>query len=338
VRAGAATARLLPRTATFVPRAALRLPPRLRRGVGALLAAALVLAGAYIGWFRDSSLVAVERVTITGLTVADAPRVRRSLELAARDMTTLHLRRDELAEAVRAYPAIRAVEARADFPHGLRIQVIEHRPVAVLARERVPLAADGTLLRGIPTAGRLPVVSGPGAVAGDRVSGAQALALVRVAAGVPAPLVRRVGRVRLSRGRGIVAALRDGPEVVFGSAAHARAKWLAAVRVLADPSSQGASYIDVRIPQRPTAGGLAVETIAPVAPASEAGAPASGAQEQPQPPASQGTAPAQPATPQAGTPQAGTPQPGTPQPQTAPQSAPPTATAPPTGGATPASP
>ena len=40
----------------------------------------------------------------------------------------------------------------------------------------------------------------------------------------------------------------------FGDAPSARAKWLAAAAVLADPGSAGASYIDVTDPVRPAAG------------------------------------------------------------------------------------
>jgi cell division protein FtsQ len=56
--------------------------------------------------------------------------------------------------------------------------------------------------------------------------------------------------------RGLTAALRDGPVLFFGDAARLRAKWTAIVRVLADRSSAGATYLDVRLPERPAAGGV----------------------------------------------------------------------------------
>ena len=40
-------------------------------------------------------------------------------------------------------------------------------------------------------------------------------------------------------------------------------------RVLADPDAAGATYIDVRLPGRPAAGGLPAATLAPVAPAGD---------------------------------------------------------------------
>ena len=41
--------------------------------------------------------------------------------------------------------------------------------------------------------------------------------------------------------------------------------------MLADPEAEGATYIDVRLPGRPAAGGLPAATLAPVAPAGTAG-------------------------------------------------------------------
>ena len=50
--------------------------------------------------------------------------------------------------------------------------------------------------------------------------------------------------------------LRDGPELIFGSAGDARGKWRAAARVLAEPSSAGATYLDLRVPKLVAAGGV----------------------------------------------------------------------------------
>ena len=54
-------------------------PPRLRRWLMIALAASLVLAAGYRFWLRDSSLVAVEQVSVSGLTTKDAARVRAAL-------------------------------------------------------------------------------------------------------------------------------------------------------------------------------------------------------------------------------------------------------------------
>ena len=70
----------------------------------ALLAVLLVLGGVYRFWARDSSLVSVEHVTVTGVTADDAKRVRSALAATARTMTTLHVREDRLT---RPWPASR---------------------------------------------------------------------------------------------------------------------------------------------------------------------------------------------------------------------------------------
>jgi cell division protein FtsQ len=56
--------------------------------------------------------------------------------------------------------------------------------------------------------------------------------------------------------RGLTAPLSNGPVLYFGGPERLRAKWTAVARVLADKSSAGATYLDVRLPERPAAGGL----------------------------------------------------------------------------------
>ena len=53
-----------------------------------------------------------------------------------------------------------------------------------------------------------------------------------------------------------------GPSSSSATPAQVRAKWIAATRVLADPEAAGATYIDVRLPGRPAAGGLPAATLA----------------------------------------------------------------------------
>src|ERR671916_2769923 len=95
------------------------LPPRFRRRLTWLLAACLLLAAGYQFWLRDSSLVAVEEVSVTGLTTKDAPRLRAALASAARTMTTLHVEHSELERAVAAYPVVRDLQVHPDFPDKL---------------------------------------------------------------------------------------------------------------------------------------------------------------------------------------------------------------------------
>jgi cell division protein FtsQ len=256
----------------LIARPRLRLPalaPRTRRRLLALAALCLALAAGYQFWFRDSGLVAIDNVRVSGLTTDDAPRIRAALTSAARSMTTLHVDRERLERAVEAFSVVRGLELRSDFPHALRIRVLEHHPAAIAVTDggRVPVAGDGTVLRALPVEGRLPTIKADGTVRGERLEDPAALAGVRVAGAAPAPLGRRLERVERRREEGLVVLLRDGPELIFGTATRVRAKWMAAARVLSDKAAAGASYIDLRLPGRPAAGGLPAATVAPVAPA-----------------------------------------------------------------------
>jgi len=245
--------------------------PRLGRRLAVLLVLAALLGGAYLLWLRDSALVRVERVTVTGLTGQHAGRVGAALEGAARGMTTLHLDRERLERIGSSYPVVRAIEVRSDFPSGVRIHVIEHVPAAVLVSgdRRVPVAPEGSVLTGLQVEDPLPEVALPSALPAKRLVPGDALDAVRVAGAAPAALVAQVEQVSREREGGLVVRLEDGPELVFGDVSRVQAKWAAATRVLADEHAVGAEYVDVRLPERPAAGGLAVETVAPVAPAGE---------------------------------------------------------------------
>jgi cell division protein FtsQ len=223
-----------------------------------LVAAVLAPAIAYGGWLglRDSSLVAVRDVSITGVSGASAPEVRGALRTAAREMTTLHLSVTQLRAAVAGYPVVADLAVKTDFPHRVAIRVLERQPVAVVVAggQRVPASADGILLRSGVSRQGLPEVRLEGAL-GARVSETRALRALSLLRPVPAALRARVRSVYASR-RGLAASLVNGPMLVFGTAERAEAKWAAAARVLADPAAAGAAYVDVRIPERPAVGGL----------------------------------------------------------------------------------
>jgi cell division protein FtsQ len=261
-----------------------RLPlPRFGRRVWLALAAGLLLAGGGYLWLRDSSLVAVRKIQITGNVGPDQPQIARALRAAARGMTTLDVRTDALRTAVAPYPVVKAVETSASFPHGLRIRIVEQIPVGALsaAGRTVAVAGDGTLLRDVPTTGlpAIPVRVPPG---GLTVSEAGARAAVAVLGAAPYVMLARISQVTTVSGRGLVADIRNGPQVVFGDTTVLGAKWAAAAAVLADSGSAGAQYIDVSDPARPAAGaspaaaGLAASSVA--AAGSVAGVAASAAQ------------------------------------------------------------
>jgi hypothetical protein len=270
--AALALRRVSPRRLAVV---ALRLmSPRLKRRLLALAVACVALALGYQLWFRDSPLVEVQRVQVTGLTSSDAKRVRAALTSAGKTMTTLHVDRAALERAVEVYPVIRSLEVKPDFPHGLSIRAIEYQPaaIAVAGGSRVPVAGDGTILRGVALDGHLPTVDVEGAIGDKVLDDPTARGGAAVAGAAPAVLRARLDDVEHT-GEGFVASLRDGPELIFGGPTRLRAKWAAAARILADLEARGATYLDLRLPGRPAVGGLAAQSVEPVAPAGTIGTP-----------------------------------------------------------------
>jgi cell division protein FtsQ len=225
-----------------------------RRALVAILGVVLALGGAWL-WVRDSPLVAVNRVAVTGESGPDAGQIRSALIAAARNMTTLDVRVSQLHSAVAPYPAVKGIEVTTQFPHGMRIRVVEQEAVAVVVvgGRRTAVAGDGTLLHDAAAASALPQIPLRLPPGGTHLTGAS-LAEVELLAAAPARLLDRVSQATSVAGHGLVAQIRNGPSIYFGDASRLSAKWIAASAVLADTRSAGAVYIDVTEPQRPVAG------------------------------------------------------------------------------------
>jgi len=259
-------------------RAARRLarPPRRpsrrsrRRLVGAALAA-VAIAALYVLVIRDLPLFRVEAVELEGASSDYEPRLRAELARAARGMTTLHVREGELRRVAARYPAVVALETDSHLPNRLTVRIDERPPVGVVGGKggrRVPVAADGTALEGHRVDRPLPDLPGR-TPRGGRVSGTTRVA-GQLAAGAPSPLAAWLERVRRGGG-GWVVELEDGPELRFGAARDIDAKWTAAAAVLGARSARGARYVDLRLPDRPAAGGFS--TRAPGSPDGDGGPP-----------------------------------------------------------------
>jgi cell division protein FtsQ len=247
---------------------ALNLSPQLRKRLGIAAAALIALFGLYMVVLRNCPLVKVERVTVTGVTTRDADKLREALADSARSMTTLHVDKARLEHVASGYAVVQELRVHSDFPHALRIEVVEHSPaaVAVAGGSRVPVAVDGTILRGLPADPDLPQLHLRGALPPERLTEAAALRAARIFGTAPEALRTRLTTIGQDGEKGLTVHMRDGPLLIFGDTTRLRAKWIAAARVLADRSSQGATYIDLRLPDRPAAGGVSAETLEPVAP------------------------------------------------------------------------
>ena len=229
--------------------------PRLSPKVVLAIVLVLALLGGTWLWVRQSSLVAIKRVSVAGASGPDAAEIRSALISAARDMTTLNVQMSHLRTAVSPYPIVRGLQVSTQFPHGMRIRVIEHVPVAVVQVDgrRTPVAGDGTLLRDVTTDAQLPSIDLTVAPGGAQLTGMAGIE-VRMLAAAPYQLLPKVQLASSDSTHGLVVQLRSGPAVYFGGADRLAAKWDAVTAVLAAPSSAGADYIDVSDPARPVAG------------------------------------------------------------------------------------
>lgn len=214
-----------------------------------------LLAGGWL-WLRQSSFVSVEHVRISGVHGTQAGSIEAALEEAAKGMSTMQVSTAKLREAVARFPIVEEVRASPSFPHSLHIVVVEQQPVATLqvAGLKTAVASNGVVLGPELISGSLPTVTGYYEPArGQRLHNATLLESLSVLGAAPPQLAKLVERVYQGP-RGLTVAMKNGLLVYFGDSSRPHAKWLSLARVLADKSSAGAVYVDVRLPGRPAAG------------------------------------------------------------------------------------
>ena len=133
-------------------------------------------------------------------------------------MTTMNVDMGQLRTAVKPYPDVKHLEVSTQFPHGMRIRVVEQLPVAALVAggQTVAASPDGTLIHDAPT-GSLPKVPVPAFPGGSRVTDPTALNALALLAATPEPLLAKISQVTTSAPHGLVAQLRNGPTIYFGT-------------------------------------------------------------------------------------------------------------------------
>jgi cell division protein FtsQ len=234
---------------------ALRSHRRLRYLLAAMIVAVPVLGGGWL-WLRHSSLVRVEHVKISGAAGPQAHQIEAALQAAARSMSTMDVRTGTLRAAVARFPQVSELRVVPSFPHSLRIVVGEQPAAAALivGGIRTAVAADGVVLGTALVSGTLPVVADNYEPAiGQRLKNPLVREALAVLGAAPPQLAKLATRAYFSD-RGLTVLMHDGLLVYFGDASLPHAKWLSLARVLAEPSSVGASYVDVRLPERAAAG------------------------------------------------------------------------------------
>jgi cell division protein FtsQ len=237
------------------PRTALRGAVLRRRLIAAAIGIVALWAG-YMLWFRNLPWFAIDEVTVTGATTNEEA-IKKAVEQATGNMTTLHLKDDELRDVVAHFPTVASVGAGTSFPHTLHVTITERLPVAFVkvGPRRTAVSADGYLLLGASfDPKQLPRIEGT-AAPGARLSGDDA-AQAAILGAAPAPLRERVtGSSWDDADGGVVVGLDGGPDLRFGDGSRARDKWTAALAVLSSSEHGSPSYLDVSVPDRPVSGG-----------------------------------------------------------------------------------
>lgn len=228
-----------------------------------LIVAGLVLcalAAGYLFWFRSSSFVAIEDVTVKGAEAA--PQIESALRGAAEGQSTLDFDMAALNAVVAGNPLVGDLAVEPDFPSGVLIDVELREPAGYLDAEGVVVAGDGTVLErtgerpeGVPSIELAGKGAGDAALEGDAAVG-DALAAAKVLGAAPQALAEQVNEASSGGEYGVTVDIGPGLELRFGSPADAALKWRAAAAVLASPKFEGAAYLDLSVPKRPVAGGV----------------------------------------------------------------------------------
>src|SRR3954453_20897351 len=220
-----------------------------RRRLIAGAIAILVLYAGYMLWFRNLPLFSIDQVTVTGATTNEEA-IKKAVEQVAGDMTTLHLKDDELRNVVAHFPTVASVGAGTSFPHTLHVTVTERLPVAFVkvGDRRTAVSADGYLLLGASfDSKRLPRIEGA-VPQGTRLDG-DAAAEAAILGATPAPLRSHLSSATWDEGQGgVVVSLDNGPALRFGDGSRAQDKWTATAAVLSSAQHGSPSYLDVSVP------------------------------------------------------------------------------------------
>lgn len=247
---------------------------RLFAFVGLLLV--LVLGAAYMFWLRDSSFVAINKVQVTGVDTKtkEGQQIDQAVRTAMEEMTTLHVQPEILDQELARFPRVAGSEIKTTFPDSasVTVQVRENGSIYGDGSKAMLIATDGTVLGPADgQEGSLPQINlaestsaegqagakdgkdspstPPEAVAGQRLTG-RALNQALVLGATPEQFRQYVTDSR-STGEGVEVDLADGLTLLFGEPTHADEKWRTAAALIADPSFDTSSYVDLSVPRRP---------------------------------------------------------------------------------------
>jgi cell division protein FtsQ len=209
-----------------------------------LVVVAVVSTSVYLVFF--SARLQVARVEVVGNELLSDAQVRERADVPLGEQLAL-VDLDRADARVGSMAEVKSVDVTRSWPDGVRIEVVERTAVAVveIAGRLRGLDPDGVVFRDYRSAPRgMPRIR-PGADAGtDALKEA-----ATVVSALPEDLSTRVDHVEVATVDQITLVLRDGRQVMWGSAEESALK-----AEVIDPllAAQQASVYDVSVPGNPT--------------------------------------------------------------------------------------
>ena len=229
---------------------------RPRRGTPAAMAVIGLVALGLSGWVvLNSAFFEIRDVRVEGRRNVPVEEIRELAEIGTGDNLVM-LPVEAVARRVETHPWILDARVERDLPTTAVITIIERRPGGWLQDPGgiAVVAGDGTVLErlqarpaDLPEIGEL--TTSPSVGERPEVDPET----LRVAASMGEPLRRQLESLRLE-GEDVIAALRDGGEVLYGPAVELGAKNHALAEMLRWTRAEGIDVrtIDVRVPSAPS--------------------------------------------------------------------------------------
>jgi cell division protein FtsQ len=209
-----------------------------------VLVLALVGGGVYAVWF--STWLAVEEIDVSGAQTVEAKdiRVRSGIDLGD---PLVRVDLDGAERRIAALAVVRSVSVTRQWPHGVLVSIEERVPIAVVEiGDRLRgMDADGVVFRDYKKAppGLPRVVTTIGTTSAALKEAAQ------VISALPPDLTLIVDHVQVASVDKISLVLKDGREVIWGSAEESDTKAEVLATLLATVQAQ---VYDVSVPSKPT--------------------------------------------------------------------------------------
>lgn len=220
-------------------------PRRRRRWVGVLVAVLVVALLGTAGWLvAFSSVLATRQVTVTGNKILSAEEVRAAAQIPlGRPMARQNT--DAIAARVAALRPVRSVQVTRSWPRTLVVTVQERTPVLAVAEPTGFTLVDeaGTTYLSVPTV--------PSGIVQAAVDPSNVLLLTDVglvARALSPDLAKKVRIIEAGSTDGITLRLRDGDQVIWGSADESVLK----AQVVSALLKRAASTYDVSAPHSPS--------------------------------------------------------------------------------------